>query len=269
MRKFLVGACLCLVSSFACAAGGIVSLGGSVTEIVYALGKEDQLIATDMSSIYPPEAKELPQVGYYRAISIEGLVSTAPELILASENSGPKEVLDRIAELGIKVQRVSDRSTVESLYERITQIAEVLDAKQEGEVLLAEVKAAVEEAMTLSTKPYRATMVVNRTGTFQAAGGGTSANELMRLAGFENIFADQQSYKPVSKESFLALQPEVIITTTGSVETSGGLEQFSQDPVIVNTPAAVAGRIVVLDDLLALGMGPRLHQAIRQLRAIP
>lgn len=269
MRKLLVATCLSLCTSLASAAGGIVSLGGSVTEIVYALGQEEQLIATDMSSIYPPEATELPQVGYYRSISIEGLVSTSPELVLASENAGPKEALDRLVDLGIKVQRVSDNSTVESLYERITQIADVLGVEEEGNVLLSEVKAAVEEVMALPTKPYRAALVVNRTGTLQAAGSKTSANELMRLAGFTNIFADQQSYKPVSKESFLALQPDVIITTTASVEQSGGLRQFTQDPVIANTPAATAGRIVVLDDLLALGMGPRLDQAIRQLKAIP
>lgn len=269
MRKLLAATCLLLCTSLANAAGGIVSLGGSVTEIIYALGQEEQLIATDMSSLYPPEARELPQVGYYRAISVEGLVSTVPELILASENAGPKEVLDRIAELGIKVQRVSDDSTVKSLYERITQIAEVLGVKEEGDVLLSEVKAAVEEVMALPTKPYRAALVVNRTGTLQAAGSATSANELMTLAGFTNIFAEQKSYKPVSKESFLALQPEVIITTTTSIEKSGGLSQFTQDPVIANTPAAASGRIVVLDDLLALGMGPRFDQAIRQLKAIP
>ena len=268
MRKFLVAIGLSLFTSIAGAAGDIVSLGGSVTEIVYALGQEKRLIATDMSSLYPSEAKELPQVGYYRNISVEGIVSTAPALVLASENAGPKEVLDRIAELGIKVERVSDDSTVESLYQRISQIAKVLNTEQEGAVLLAEVKAAVENAMTLSTTPYRATLVVNRTGTFQAAGAGTSADELMRLAGFENIFSEQQSYKPVSKESFLERQPEVIITTTASVEKSGGLTQFAKDPVIANTPAAAAGRIVVLDDLLALGMGPRLDQAIRQLRAV-
>jgi iron complex transport system substrate-binding protein len=269
VHKFLVATCLFLFTSLASATGGIVSLGGSVTEIVYALGQEKQLIATDMSSLYPPEARELPQVGYYRAISLEGLVSMSPKLILASENTGPKETLNRIAELGIKVQRVSDKSTVESLYERIRQVAEVLGVKEEGDILLSEVKAAVEEVMALPTTPYRAALVVNRTGTLQVAGSGTSANELMGLAGFTNVFAAQQSYKPVSKESFLALQPEVIITTTASVEKSGGLSHFTQDPVIANTPAAASGRIVVLDDLLALGMGPRFDQVIRQLKAIP
>src|SRR5699024_4041737 len=82
LRKLLAATCLLLCTSLANAAGGIVSLGGSVTEIIYALGQEEQLIATDMSSLYPPEARELPQVGYYRAISVEGLVSTVPELIL-------------------------------------------------------------------------------------------------------------------------------------------------------------------------------------------
>lgn len=266
MQKLLAGLFLSVISSFAYAAGGLVSLGGSVTEIIYALGREERLIATDLSSSYPEQVNKLPQVGYYRSISIEGLLSVKPELILASENSGPKDALDRLEALGVKVQRVSDKGTLDSLYERITQIAQILEAEEQGENLLQKIKTDVDKAMSMPTKPYRAALVVNRTGTLQAAGTATSADELMHLAGFENIFSKQKSYKPVSKESFLALQPDIIITTTASVEASGGLEQFSKEAVIANTPAATANRIVVLDDLLALGMGPRVGQAIRQLK---
>ena len=269
MKKLFLSACLALLTSVANAAGGVVSLGGSVTEIIYALGQGEQLIATDYSSLYPEEASELPQVGYYRAVGVEGLVSTMPTVVIASEKSGPKEALERLTELGIEVQLVSDQGTLDSLYERIAQVAQLLDAEEQGERLRQEVKTAVAEAMSLPSKPYRAALVINRTGTFQAAGGATSANELMRLAGFENIFIEQQSYKPISKESFLALQPEVIITTKASLETSGGLEQFKNDPTIANTPATTTGKIVVMDDLLALGMGPRVSEAIRLLRSVP
>lgn len=72
----------------------IVSIGGSLTEIVYALGAQDQLIARDSTSIYPQEALKLPVLGYMRALSPEGVLSLAPEGILLVEGSGPPSTLD-------------------------------------------------------------------------------------------------------------------------------------------------------------------------------
>lgn len=261
--------CSAVLSTVATAAGGLVSLGGSVTEIIYALGEGEQLIATDYSSLYPAEATKLTQVGYYRSIGVEGVASTMPTMVIASENAGPKEALQRLDALGIPVHTVSDKGTLDSLYERIQQVASVLQVPQEGERIQQAVKQQVEEALKLPAKSRRAAMVINRTGTLQAAGHSTSADELMRISGFSNIFADQQSYKPISKESFVSLQPDVIITTTGSVEASGGLAKFLSDAGITNTPAELNNKVVVLDDLLALGMGPRVAEAIKQLRSIP
>src|SRR5699024_10788320 len=105
-----ISACLALLLSFATGAYAdnvaanlpqrVVSLGGSVTEIVYALDQEHALVGSDLSSIYPEQATELPRVGYYRSLPLEGLVSLQPDLILASEQAGPREVLARVEQLG-------------------------------------------------------------------------------------------------------------------------------------------------------------------------
>ena len=62
----------------------MVTLGGSVTEIVYGLGQGARLVGDDQSSLYPPEARRLPSVGYYRAVPVEGVLSLKPDLVLAS-----------------------------------------------------------------------------------------------------------------------------------------------------------------------------------------
>ena len=72
----------------------IAAIGGSITEIVYALGEEKQLVARDSTSLYPEAALALPDVGYMRALSPEGVLSVNPTGILALQGSGPKEAVD-------------------------------------------------------------------------------------------------------------------------------------------------------------------------------
>ena len=93
-RSFALAAGLAALISSASAedkASRIVSIGGSITEIVYALGEEDRLIARDQTSIYPDAAKKLPDVGYIRQLSPEGVLSVNPDLVIALEGYGPPE----------------------------------------------------------------------------------------------------------------------------------------------------------------------------------
>src|SRR5690606_30267932 len=103
------------VSSIAQAANGspstaqrVVTLGGTVTEIVYALDQGDRLVGDDQSSLYPEAATKLPRVGYYRAVPVEGVLALRPDLVLASEQAGPPEALARLKEVGIPVEIISD-----------------------------------------------------------------------------------------------------------------------------------------------------------------
>ena len=111
----------------------IVSMGGTLTEIIYALGAGDQLVGTDASSLYPPEARQLPQVGYYRGFSVEGVASLHPDLVIAAAESGPPQALDGLKKLGIPLELIALKPDLDHLVERITELAKVLDRKPEGE----------------------------------------------------------------------------------------------------------------------------------------
>jgi len=267
MRCLLVALSIVLLSGAARAAPErVVSLGGSVTEIVYALGQGDVLVADDESSLYPENAQKLPRVGYYRSVPLEGVVSMKPDLVLASENAGPPKTIERLAQLGIPVQVVSDGPTLDSLFERIAQIANTLQVSQQGQNLIAGVRDDIAKAQARRTPPLRTVVLVNRTGSFMGAGGHTAADAVLRLAGLESALAAQKGYTPVSTEGLATLQPDLIVITTTSLQASGGLEAFKVRPGVANTPAAHKGRIAVMDDLLILGMGPRVAQAITQLK---
>ena len=247
----------------------VVSLGGTVTEIVYELGKEDVLVGNDLSSIYPPEATALPRVGYYRSLPLEGLLSLNPDLILASEQAGPPDVLERLQKLGIPVTTISDDGTLDSLSERILQISLALHVQERGAEMEQRVRAHVDEAISQAQKknrsgpPVRTIMLMKRSSNqMQAAGSGTTAATLLELAGLNNVVSTQRGYKTLSPESLAALQPDLIITTLSSIAALGGKQAFSQTAGVNLTPAAQNGNILVVDDLLILGLGPRTAQTI-------
>ena len=102
----------------------VVTLGGSVTEIVYQLGQGERLVGDDLSSLYPPGGDPgCRAVGYYRAVPVEGVLALKPDLVLASEQAGPPEALKRLGEVGVRVVTVPDSPSVDSLKARIRNVA--------------------------------------------------------------------------------------------------------------------------------------------------
>lgn len=245
----------------------VVSIGGAVTEIIYELGAEELLAGVDSTSTRPADATKLPDVGYIRGLSAEGLLSLRPELVLASEKAGPPEALAAVEAAGVQVIRVPDEPTLPGVRRKIEAVARQLGRAERGEKLLEEFDAAVAQLAQLpSTEPARAAFLMSRgDGALLAAGEGTAADAMLRLAGAVNVAGDHQGYKPISAEALVALQPEVVVTGDRTAETLGGIDGLAEHPMIRLTPAGKAGRIVAMDDLYLLGFGPRTPQAALEL----
>lgn len=266
-KKHLLLTSLMLIFSVVSAqAQRVVSLGGSVTEIVYALGAEQYLVGTDQSSVFPQAAQQLPSVGYYRRLPVEGVASLHPNLVIASEHAGPPAVLEQLNRLKIQVTRVSDAPTFESLQQRVRAIAAVLDRVSQGEVLLSQFQTSLEQAQSQTVAPLKAVTLVMRTGSLLAAGGDTTAGVVLREAGLLNALAVQSGYRSLSAEALSALAPEVIVVTSGTVISMGGMDAVKNSPVLRHTPAVKKNRVIVLDDLLAQGFGLRLPLAVSTIR---
>lgn len=244
----------------------VVSLGGVVTEIVHALGADALLVGVDSSSQYPQSLRRLPRVGYYRNFSVEGVASLRPDLVLASEHAGPPAALEQLRRLGLKVVILPAGATLNALEARIERTADALGRREQARALVADIRRQVGALAPLPARP-RVLLLSSHTGRLQAAGRDTAADALLALAGAANVFGAHTSFKPVSAEGVAALQPEVIVTTESSVAAAGSVERFAGQPGIAGTPAGRQRRIVVMDDLLLLGFGPRLPLALAQLRA--
>ncbi|MCX7205956.1 MAG: hemin ABC transporter substrate-binding protein [Proteobacteria bacterium] len=267
MKKWLIASILLTLLNPALAAAPkkIVTLGGALTEIVYALDAEARLVAVDQSSVYPPAANKLPKVGYYRAFSVEGVLSQKPDLILASDQAGPPEALARLQRTGIPVIVLPSAPNLAALEKRITGIASALQEEEKGKNIIAKLKREVVHVPASNT---RALLLISRSGSPEGAGNETSADAILKLAGLNNVLAKQHGYKPLSMESIAALQPDVIVLSSMSIQNLGGMEKVLAMPGLAQTPAAKNKKIVMMDDLLLLGFGPRLPEALQQLKQV-
>ncbi|WP_145108877.1 heme/hemin ABC transporter substrate-binding protein [Cereibacter sediminicola] len=258
---------LALASPAAAEPQRILSIGGAVTEIVYALGQQDRLVGRDTTSSWPPEAGALPDVGYMRALSPEGVLSLVPDLILAEAGAGPAEAMEAIRAASVPVVTVPDVLSPEGVADKIRTVAEALGQRDRGEALAGTVLAEIEAvAASTSAEPQkrRAVFLLSTTGgRLMAAGEGSSAEVMLQLAGAENALSGFQGYKQVSDEAMIAAAPDVVVMMARD-ETPAAADIFAL-PALAASPAASGRQLVTLDGLFLLGFGPRTGQAVRAL----
>lgn len=244
----------------------IVALGGSVTEIIYALGQQHRLAGVDQSSLYPAQVKQLPSVGYYRSIPVEGVLQLKPDLIIASEQAGPSHSLVQLQSLGLRVEIVSDQPELDSLFTRIERIASLLGEPERGRQMRDDLEHKLSHSYAYSEAKPSVMMIVMRSGKLLGAGHGTAAAKIIELSSLDNVLSDMRGYQPISAEIVSARMPDALIVTTLSVQSLGGMEAVREHPALRHVPAVIDGRVIELDDLLAQSLGPRLPLAIQSLR---
>ena len=250
----------------------VLSIGGAVTEIVYALGEQDRLVGRDSTSLYPPQAMALPDVGYIRALSPEGVLSVEPDLILARENNGPAEAVEVLKETGVRWVDVPDEFSTAGIEENIRIVSAALGVQDKGEALWAQVQADLDAAAAKVAKlPARRRVMFIlslRDNRVMAAGTGTGADGILGLAGAENVISVFEGYKQLSDEAVIDAAPDVIVMMQGrgaAADHSAANAELEAHPALATTPAVRNGAIVRVDGLLMLGFGPRTGVAALQL----
>lgn len=251
------------------AASRIVSIGGSVTEVIYALGADARLVGTDTSSVYPEAATRLPQVGYMRQISSEGVLSLRPSLVIAAGESGTPEAIEQIRAAGVPVLRLPADHTYEGAKRKIETIARALGVEEQGHELVARLAREMDAARALlartNERPRVLIVVARGAGSVSVSGSNTAADEIVSLAGGTNAVTDYEGYRPLTAEAVVKAAPEVVLFPTRGLESINGLEGALNLPGLRQTPAGANRRIVALDDLKLLGMTPRTGEALREL----
>ncbi|MGB0210700.1 heme/hemin ABC transporter substrate-binding protein [Algiphilus sp.] len=249
----------------------VVSVDGSLTEIVYALGEADRLVAVDTTSTYPPEAlASLPNVGYMRQLSAEPILSLSPDLVLSSSDAGPPAALQQLREAGVPVTGIENDTTAQGVLDKIRAVGEALSVSDAAAALAERVEAAFAEARAdvarYDDRP-RVLCLLSARGSPVAAGEDTAAAHLIALAGGRNAVTGYSGYKPLNPEAAVALRPDVILLADRTLKDLGGRETLLARPELAATPAGQAGRVVSMDMMLMLGFGPRTPEAVRRVAA--
>lgn len=251
------------------AEGPIVSVGGDVTEIVYALGAGDRVVAVDLTSRHPQAARGLPQVGYMRQLSAEPILGLSPALIIAIADAGPPPVLDQLRAAGACVALAPDEHSPEGVVGKVQAVAAAIGRETEGEALVRRLEsdfAALRGAIdAVGDRPKVLFLFSVGEGAPMVGGRGSSADAIIHLAGGRNAIKDFEDFKPVSSEGVIAAQPDVLLVTELTLEKLGGVEGLLARPDVAQTPAGKSRRVVAMESLLLLGFGPRTPQAIRDL----
>lgn len=245
----------------------IVSVGGSVTEIVYALGQEHRLVARDTTSNYPLEARSLPDVGYVRRLSPEGLLSVAPDMILAEEGAGPSETFDVLASSGLPIVTVPMGYDLPAVQTKIRAVSEALGVVEAGDELASQVTAEVENAIRLAGLHDQSVLFVlsMQGGRIMAAGANTAAQGMLELAGARNAISGFDGYKLVSDEAVLTAAPDVILMMQSHRPGAVSPADVLAHPAIAATPAGRSQAVLQMDGMLLLGFSVRTGQAVSEL----
>lgn len=249
----------------------IVSLAGEITEIIYALGAEDLLVAVDATSNYPAAANELPNVGYYGRLSAEALLAFEPTLIIANNQAAPVEVLDQLAATGVQVVHIGSDLSLNTPVDNIRLIAELVGAPEQGEVLANELTAKLEAASArgaeLNPAPRVLFLYLGAASMQFAGGDNTASNVMIEAAGGIDVGKEIGfvGNVPFTPEAIAAAAPDVIIVTDRGIAVMGSTDAVLQIPGVAESPAAANGNVIVFEDLYFLGLGLRSGDALTEL----
>ena len=241
----------------------ITVAGGSVTEILYFLGSEDKIIAVDITSNYPEEAKDFPSIGYVRNLSAEGILSLKPSIIIGEDDMGPASVVDQIKRTGIDIYVIEEIHTSDGIIDKIRCIGNILGKKEKTSQLIKDAISPIKKELDeKSNNPeldnIKVMFILSMdSGTPVVSGKETSADGFINMTGASNAFNDFEGWKPVGTESIINASPDFILISNRGAHSYSDLDKIFEHPAIKYTPAALNGNIIALDGMEMLGFGPR------------
>ncbi len=236
----------------------VVSLAPSITEIIFALGKEDLLKGVSRFSDFPTAAQKLPRVGSYVHLDLERIVALKPDLCIGIKEGNPIAVVRKLEHLGIPVYAV-DPKNLNSVLETILQLGKLLGADQKAHDIVSDLRTRIERVKSIvATSP-------NRPGVFfqigispiVSAGTETYIHELIVMGGGRNLAEGPVPYPRYSREQVLGLSPDVLIITSMARSTifERVKRQWAKWP---SMPAVRNNRILLMDSNILDRPTPRL-----------
>ncbi|MGO1539230.1 MAG: heme/hemin ABC transporter substrate-binding protein [Leucobacter sp.] len=252
-----------------------LSLSGTLGQILYTYGLEDNLVGRDISTGFPG-SEDLPVVtkdGH--SIDAETVLSLNPSLIITDGSIGPTDVVLQMRDAGVDVVTVTRAIDTESSFQTATEVAAAMGVAPLADELNATLESAItakeEEVQALlpedeSKLPRVAFLYIRgQAGIYYLFGEGSGADSLIESVGAIDV-AEEIGWvgeKPMTDEALIALDPDVIIVMTKGLESAGGVEGLMEaQPAVALTQAGKNRRIVDVADTEIFAGGTRIPDVV-------
>ncbi len=246
----------------------IISLAPSNTEILFALGLADRVVAITDHCNYPPEAAEKASIGGFSTPNIEEIVALSPDLILATSMHEDK-IIPQLESKGLTVVAL-DPETIDEVISAITLVGQVTGTEEEASDLLADmrsrVKAVTDKTEGLPPEQRPSTCYIVWHDPLMIANFDTLQDELIDMAGGLNMvgkLSSKSGYAEISLETFIAANPAVIIAGAGHGSGEDQTFQYAKaESRLRETDARRNDRVYAIDADLASRPGPRIVEGL-------
>ncbi|MBL57097.1 MAG: hemin ABC transporter substrate-binding protein [Flavobacteriales bacterium] len=241
----------------------IVSLNGALSEIIYALGYESNLVATDVTSNYPESIHKLPKVGHNRSIQAEGILAQNPDVVVGIQKELNPKVIKQIKASGIRVVLFNQEHSIEGTKKLIQGVKDSLNFDIENDSLNILIDQSINKLEAFEQSPKVLFIYARGAGTILVAGKNTQMDQMISIAGGKNAVDNFESFKPLTAEAIVTANPDVILMFTTGAQSLNGV--FDNVPGILQTNAGKNKRIITMDGQYLSGFGPRVGKAALEL----
>lgn len=245
----------------------IITLNGVLTEVVSALGLEDRIVGTDVTSKYPEAVDSLPKLGHDKAIRAEGVLSLSPDIVMANVGQLDPAVEGQLRQAGIRLMLFMPQNSIEGTKRLIAQVADSVARTEHAGNVEAAIDSALKGVAPLTPSPRVLFIYARGAGTLLVAGEGTPMQSLITLAGGTNAITGFTDFKPLTPEALVAANPDVVLYFNTGADDLQGNDALMRVPGMASTGAGRNGSFVPLDPLVMAGFGPRVGNAVATLNA--
>lgn len=242
----------------------IVSLNGSVTEIIYAVGSQKELIGVDVTSTYPAAAEKLTNLGHVRKLALESLLALNPTHVVMLADEVSPDLKSKLEQAKIELVTFKHPNSIEDAKSLVKEVAKWLGKAHASAAIVSKIDADIKKLTKLTKKPKVLFVYARGAGTLMVAGENTPLEKMIVLAGGENAGKGFTDFKPLTSESVIAANPDVILMFTSGAQSLGPDGIFNV-PGVSATNAGKNKALIQMDGQLLSGFGPRVGEALTQL----
>jgi iron complex transport system substrate-binding protein len=246
----------------------IVSLAPNITEILFSLGLDEEIVGVSIHCNFPEKAKNKVRVGSYISLDFEKITSLRPDLIIATGAGNTRDMVDRLGKLGFQTYVIYPKN-FDNILQSIAHIGQVVNREREARRIIDGMRKRSQRVIELTQDLPRPKVFIQiGDAPMVTVGKGSFADDLIRLAGGENIAGkEKEVYPRFGMEEILKRSPEVIIIS--SMNPKGDYQKIFQEWARWKTlPAVKNGRIHLIDSDLLDRPSPRIIDGLEELARV-